>query len=93
MSFKKQLNLSGFVSGNRLNFKQSAIVLVSGRSLQRKKNILKQSPGIQPNVLDEIERQSLSRKLSPDGYHMYEFIVFDKMTIHVCFIKKAKKHS
>ena len=46
---------------------------------------------MQPNVLDEMARQSLSRKLSPAGYHVYGFIVFDKMTIQVCFIKKAKK--
>ncbi len=63
-------------------FRNSGFVkLPSGRTLHRKKNTLKQAPGLQHCVIEEMSRQAEQRKLSPVGYHGY--ITFDEMTIQV----------
>ncbi len=47
------------------------VKLLSGRTLQHKKTILKQAPGLQRCVIEEMGRQAEQRKLSPVGYHGY----------------------
>eukprot|EP00112_Aurelia_sp_Birch-Aquarium-sp1_P000832 Seg108.1 transcript_id=Seg108.1/GoldUCD/mRNA.D3Y31 product="hypothetical protein" protein_id=Seg108.1/GoldUCD/D3Y31 len=53
--------------------------LPSGRTLQVKKNIVKQTPGIQDNILEQMRQNAIAKRVPETGYH--GFIVFDEMSI------------
>lgn len=55
--------------------------LPSGRTLQVKKNIVKQTPGIQDNILEQMRKNAIAKRVPETGYH--GFIVFDEMSIQV----------
>ena len=57
------------------------VKLPSGRTLQLRKNSVKQKPGLNHQVLDAMQQAAAKQTLPVTGYH--GFVVFDEMSIQV----------
>lgn len=57
--------------------------LPSGRTLELKKNAVRQSPGIQKEILLAMKQLAIEKELPVTAYH--GFIVFDEMSVQVLF--------